>query len=174
MHDQPVLELLLRSIEASSQVSKYCDRIEHNEQIEREWILAAGEEFRQIAYELSVLEGENLVDLYANRLQIIEERNVLFDGESLQQEAREVQTWRQLQLVQAKHDRIFHPDVIGLTRIDQLRHYAFHVTKLVGAIAARYQNGSSKEFHLRLADVLLFGIKLSTVMNEALPKKPIL
>ena len=41
-------------------------------------------------------------------------------------------SWRALQLVQAEHDRHYHPDVCGLTKGEQLRHYALHLAKIVG------------------------------------------
>jgi hypothetical protein len=34
-----------------------------------------------------------------------------------------------------EHDRHFHPDVIGLRTLDQLRHYVLHLAKLVGVFA---------------------------------------
>lgn len=81
----------------------------------------------------------------------------------------------QVQLVQLEHDRAYHLDVLGLSRADQLRHYAFHVAKLAGSFArrARGQAGDEEIVERRLPDVLLFGIKLATVMAERLPDEPL-
>ena len=43
-------------------------------------------------------------------------------------------TWRQVQVAQLLHDRRFHPDVFGLSSLEQLRHYTLHVTKLAGLL----------------------------------------
>ncbi len=79
---------------------------------------------------------------------------------------------RKLQLVQIAHDREFHPDVFGLPRVDQLRHYTLHVAKLVGLMAETCDDSSVwPDFRQRrLPDLLLFGIKLSTIANERLPE----
>lgn len=150
-------------------VANYCDHVEHNEPADTAWVIEAGEEFAALALEYAEAAGCNLFHLYAARLAAIEARNVLaelgsFDGSAA---ARAARTWRELQLVQAAHDRFYHPDVVGLSRSEQLRHYAFHLAKIVGAFA----KGSDEEelIERRLPDALLFAIKLRTVMGVRLP-----
>ena len=156
-------------------VANYCDHVEHNEIADRAWVLDAGAQLRELACELSIGSGLSPVDLYAERLGEIEARNVLahsggYDGHRV---ALEAQTWRDLQLVQADHDRHYHPDVVGMAKDQQLRHYALHLAKAVGAFAEPREE--QELLHRRLPDVLLFGIKLSTVMgvrlsDEGLPR----
>jgi hypothetical protein len=67
--------------------------------------------------------------------------------------------------VQWEHDRRYHLDVFGLSRYEQLRHYAFHLAKLAGAAS----ESDDRDFQRRLPDVLLFGLKLATLMSEQLP-----
>lgn len=105
----------------------------------------------------------------------IEVKNVMnsvdsFEGRVAVQQAH---TWRDLQLVQIQHDRFFHPDVLGLHKLDQLRHYSLHLSKLAGAFARWAMNEEiDDEIAERpLPDMLLFGIKLSTVMGEKLPEE---
>lgn len=158
---------------ASAAVSNYCDHVEHNERTETEDVREAGAVLRDTAVRLSRIGGLDPVELYARRLAIIEARHVLrtedsFDGEAA---AREVGDWRALQLVQAGHDRAYHADVVGLTKCDQLRHYALHVAKLAGATAqvARGELDRVDWLQRRVPDMLLFGLKLATVTSEALP-----
>ena len=154
-------------------VANYCDHAEHNEDAETTWVTSAGEGLGQLAFDLADASGLYLVDLYAERLRAIEARNVLarpggFDGRTATLAAK---TWRDLQLVQAAHDREYHPDVIGLARLDQLRHYAFHLAKLVGAFAIG--DDSDDLIARRLPDALLFAIKLRTVMGKRLSDDPL-
>ena len=124
---------------------------------------------RQLACELAVGVGLAPIELYAERLGEIEARNVLahpgsYDGHRA---ALEATTWRELQLVQIEHDRHYHPDVIGLAKDEQLRHYALHLSKVVGAFAE--PRDREELLRRRLPDVLLFGVKLWTVMGARLP-----
>ncbi|MGH2383329.1 MAG: hypothetical protein ACRDG7_19210 [Candidatus Limnocylindria bacterium] len=115
----------------------------------------------------------NLLERYAERLGAIEARNVLArpDGPDGRTAARAAGTWRDLQLVQLEHDRYYHPDVFGLSRTEQLRHYAFHLAKIVGAFAEPAE--PDELISRRLPDVLLFAIKLQTVMGERLVDEPL-
>jgi hypothetical protein len=168
----PYVEFALSLARISAKVANYCDHVEHNELAERAWVLESGEQLRLLAYTICATADLNLQDLYVQRLQSIERRNVHWseravDGAQLAADAR---SWRDLQHAQIQHDLHYHPDVAGLTKYEQLRHYAFHVAKLAGA-AADVAGGelTATEFcEKRLPDILLFGIKLSTVCNEKL------
>jgi len=155
-------------------VANYCDHVEHNERVDLAWVLDSAEELRSIAVAVAVDEGLDLQALYAARLRTIEARNPhwtphTLDGGALVETSA---TWRDLQLAQGQHDRCYHPDVSGLTKMNQLRHYALHVAKLVGAFAEVAQGvGDQRDFQARrLPDLLLFGLKLSTVCGERLPE----
>jgi hypothetical protein len=161
----------------SAAVSNYCDHVEHNELTEVEDVRKAGAVLRATAVRLSSAGGYDPVELYARRLAVIEARHVLhtedsFDGEAA---ALEIDDWRGLQLVQADHDRAYHADVIGLTKCDQLRHYALHVAKLAGATAqaARAELDRADWLQRRVPDMLLFGLKLATVTSESLPTEEV-
>lgn len=153
-------------------VANVCDHVEHNEAADPKDIRMAGRRLRLAALRLAPATGQSIVSLYRRRLREIELRNVLhhpgaFDGASM---VAETVSWRELQLVQIQHDRVYHPDVIGLTKSDQLRHYALHLAKLAGATAdaARGLVAEDDFIARRLPDVLLFGIKLATVTGEKL------
>lgn len=162
----------LELAQAAAAVANYCDHTEHNEAVERSWVTGAATVLRETSFAIAVHEGEDLRSCYAARLRQIEERNPLWnprgvDGAALVGQAS---TWRDLQLAQAEHDRRYHPDVMGLSKMDQLRHYALHVAKLAGAVA-EIATGHGERSDLcirRLPDLLLFGLKLSTVMGEQL------
>lgn len=158
---------------ATSQVANYCDHADHNEPVDASWVLGAAESVRSVAQGIAAREGIDIVEAYASRLHEIEARNVQgpfasFDGPS---EARHARSWRELQRVQAEHDRLYHPDVVGLHKSAQLQHYVLHLAKLVGALADQPSSGDRHVDFVtrRLPDMLLFGIKLSTVMGQKLP-----
>jgi hypothetical protein len=153
--------------------ANYCDHAEHNEAAERGWVLDAGTDLSRLAFEFADAAGVDLHRLYAERLGAIESGNVLarhdgFDGRAA---ALAAASWRELQLVQVEHDRSYHPDVFGLSRTDQLRHYAFHLAKIVGAFAEAAN--PDELINRRLPDVLLFAIKLQTVMGKRLSDDPL-
>jgi hypothetical protein len=159
------------------EIANYSDHAEHNEPLEREWVTRAGKSMRRVAVDIGAALGQNAFELYATRLAMIEGGHVArsedsFDGAAA---ARAARTWRELQLVQLDHDRAYHLDVLGLTRAEQLRHYAFHAAKLAAAFARRARGEAPDDeiVKRRLPDVLLFGIKLATVMAETLPDDPL-
>lgn len=173
----PYVTWTLELARASALVANYCDHVEHNEPADRVWVTEAARTARDIALMIATHEDEELVELYAARLRQIERRNPLWsegdlDGGEL---ALNASTWRDLQLAQVEHDRRYHPDVIGLTKMDQLRHYALHLAKLVGAAAELAAGtGDRASFRARrLPDLLLFGIKLATVSGERLDETPL-
>lgn len=158
-------------------VANACDHAEHNEVWRLDDVRDAARRLRSIAASSAGHAGQEPIELYATRLDAIERRNVLhhdhaFDGGSA---ARGARTLRELQLVQARHDHHYHLDVVGLAKADQLRHYALHLAKLAG-VAADVAAGRADEddfVRRRVADALLFGIKLSTVTGERLGDEPI-
>jgi|GEM_PF-3319456 len=156
-------------------VANYCDHVEHNEAGDVDSVVEAGEALGRLAFAFAAEAKLDLLHLYAERLGAIEARNVVarpgsFDGHAA---ALAAESWRDLQLVQLEHDRYYHADVVGLAKIDQLRHYALHLAKIVGAFAG--PSDTDELVNRRLPDTLLFAIKLRTVVgkrlsDEALPR----
>lgn len=162
---------------AAGDVANHCDHVEHCEPADIGLVREAAAVLRTTALQAGQAAGRNAVELYAGRLGMIEERNVLshpgsYDGASAVLGAT---TWRELQLVQVQHDRVYHPDIIGLPKIEQLRHFALHLAKLAGACAAVMRGTTTQADWLtrRVADMLLFGIKLATVSGQRLPDEPL-
>ena len=173
MDNRDAQDFALRIAPLAAAIANFCDHVEHNETADRAWVLDAATALRNLTGELCDREGLPLVDLYAERLGAIEARNVLaalgaFDGHGAAIEAR---TWRELQLVQAEHDRHYHQDVVGLAKNEQLRHYALHLAKVVGAFAT--PDDPEDLLHRRLPDAILFALKLSTVMGARLSDDPL-
>jgi hypothetical protein len=149
-------------------VANYCDHVEHNEAAGADSVVEAGHELARLAGVLASELRVDLIHLYAERLGAIEARNVVarpgsFDGHGA---ALAAETWRDLQIVQIDHDRYYHADVIGLAKVDQLRHYALHLVKIVGAFGT--STDTNELIDRRLPDSLLFAIKLRTVMGKRL------
>jgi hypothetical protein len=161
----------------AADVANYSDHAEHNEAVDRVWVVKAAAELRQLSLSLGQTLNCDVVQLYAQRLDGIERRHVAWDNTQFNgaAAASKASTWRALQLVQLEHDRVYHPDVLGLSKAHQLQHYALHLIKITGAFARAVDDKTSEEevFTRRLADVLLFGLKLSTVMGETLDESPL-
>jgi hypothetical protein len=173
MDERAAQAFALRIAPSAAAVANFCDHVEHNEVADRAWVLDTAAHLRAAVTELCATYALSFTDLYAERLGAIEARNVLgapgtFDGHNAALQAR---TWRDLQVVQASHDRHYHPDVIGLAKLEQLRHYALHLAKIVGAFAQ--PEDAADLIHRRLPDTALFGIKLSTVMGVRLADEPL-
>lgn len=168
-----VYETALKEVAfAAGLVADFCDKTEHNESVDGQWVIAASEKLLTAALAIAEFEEIDLQEAYASRLSQIERRNVIWGASAFQGEiaAREAQTMRDLQVVQLEHDRVYHPDVLGLKKEDQLRHYALHLSKLVAALAGVILDDSTRPDFLlrRLPDMLLFSIKLQTVMSRRL------
>jgi hypothetical protein len=166
-------DFALATAPLAAAVANYCDHVEHNEVAAPEWVIQASDELRRLALEFAAETDVDLLHLYAERLGAIEARNVLaqpgsFDGHAA---ALAAETWRDLQLVQVDHDRYYHADVLGLAKAEQLRHYALHLAKIVGAFAEAADH--AELINRRLPDALLFAIKLQTVMGTRLSDEPL-
>jgi hypothetical protein len=169
----PFRSFALAAAPQAAAVANYCDHVEHNEAAAADWVIEAGDELSRLAFEFAAEVKIDLIHLYAERLGAIEARNVIarpggFDGHAA---ALAAETWRELQLVQIDHDRYYHADVIGLAKAEQLRHYALHLAKIVGAFAAG--SDTDELINRRLPDTLLFAIKLHTVMGKRLADEPL-
>ena len=132
---------------------------------------------RRVAARLAAQSQLSLRQLYEDRIRAVEAGSLLAGGGDGSTELltgaaalSTAQYWDEVQAAQIVHDRHFHPDVFGLSKMDQLRHYTFHVAKLAGLLADVFEYGNWDEFReRRLADVAVFGVKLATVCNERLP-----
>lgn len=166
----------MRLAVASAAISSYCDHAEHVEVTDRSVIGSVGAELRALAVELAAANSIDVVDTYRRRLEAVERRHPLYPvgGFAATDHIPDRDaTWRLLQSVQWNHDHHYHPDVFGLSRYEQLRHYALHLAKLAGA-AAEAANGNPKAlFDARFPDLLLFGVKLATVVGDGLPEEPV-
>jgi hypothetical protein len=158
-------------------LARLCDRTEHNEGASREVVVVAGAELRSSALALLRDHDMNPLDMYASRLAQIEIRHPLagaglFDADYV---VRDVKSWRGLQQAQAHHDAVYHPDVAGLAKIDQLRHYTLHLAKLAWLLQDAADGGDigGDIANNRIPDMLVFGVKLATVCGQLLPDTPI-
>lgn len=174
-HEAGRLELTFALVRSAGALATYCDRAEHSENTDRGVIRAAARELRRVAVETSRAVGYDLQALYAERLAGIEARHPafgdgMFDGA---EGVRKAKSWRQLQNVQYLHDLNYHADVAGLAKWDQVRHYTLHISKLAMlALDASTDSSEQGSWHSflghRLPDIVIFGIKLSTVSGEKL------
>lgn len=164
-------------VRVAASLASYCEHVEHNEAHSVEDAARAGGSLRSIALALARAAEVSLLELYRARIEAIEAASLhsatAIDGivEMPGADAlRHATTWRQVQIAQLLHDRRFHPDVFGLAKLEQLRHYTLHVTKLAGLLIDAEEPESWRWFaHQRLPDVAVFGVKLATVCNRTLP-----
>jgi hypothetical protein len=173
MTTTPLIRNLIAVARAAGAVANYCDHAEHNEIVEAAWVLEAGRTLREVAQDIAKREGVDIFAAYSRRLGQVEARAVggvqeAFDGARA---AAQAATWEELQQVQLLHDRTYHLDVVGLHKAEQLRHYALHLAKLTAALADVVEEPDRGDDFLRrrLPDLLLFGLKLPTVMGRTLP-----
>jgi hypothetical protein len=162
---------------AAGDVSLYCDRVEHAESSESELIEAAGERLCKVAVRLADALRLDLGSLYGRRLAAIELRNPVrevaeYDGGRAAAAAR---SWRELQNVQRCHDRAYHLDVVELGKGGEARHCALHVGKLAGwyARALDSEEALREVRDQRLADTLIFGLKLCNLSGVRLEEAPL-
>lgn len=168
MNDGDVRDRALRTVASvAADIATYCDHAEHVEPADAGIIGNAALRLCEAAISLAEAGRADLIDRYAIRMAEIEARSPLPEPQEGANRIRASSTWRDLQAAQAEHDRAFHPDVLGLARADQLRHYALHLAKFPAAIL----EADSADFaERRLPDMLLFAIKLWTLSGAGLPE----
>ena len=176
--DKAVLyRAVLDLVDAAAACASYCEHAEHCEPADISQVVAAAETLRRVAGRLAAQSQISLRQTYEDRIRAVETGSLhavtvdgsagLLVGADALAKARR---WDQAQAAQAAHDRQYHPDVFGMPKTDQLRHYAFHVTKLAGLLAGVLEHGNWDGFRdRRLADIAVFGVKLATVCNQRLP-----
>ncbi len=168
-------------VRAAASLAAYCEHVEHNEAHAVDDPATAGDSLRAIALALACEAGVSLLELYRARIEAIEAGSIhsatAIDGivEMPGADAlRHAATWRHVQIAQLLHDRRFHPDVFGLSKLEQLRHYTLHVTKLAGLLIDAEEPDAWRQFaQHRLPDLAVFGVKLATVCNRALPDEAV-
>lgn len=172
-------DFVLSLVRISGTLATHCDRVEHNEIASRDTVIEMGDALRELASSTSRSHCLDLAALYGARLGAIEAKHPAFrlnpfDG---RQGVEQAKTWADLQAVQYMHDVTYHPDVAGLAKYDQLRHYTLHVSKLakLALEASELHGGSAWVPFLteRLPDLAVFGVKLATVCGHKLPTEPI-
>lgn len=164
------MSALVKLAAASAAVATIADHAEHGEPTALHGLQRAGRLCADAAMELATSHGMSMLAAYADRLQAIENDSPLGPPGNAPAAVRVATTWRQLQIAQIDHDRRFHPDVFGLSKLEQIRHYAFHLAKFPDAVLA------SDDMQLRsrrIPDMLLFAIKLWTISGSRLPDVPI-
>lgn len=163
-------------VRVTGTLARFCDRAEHNEGTERDIVATAGAELRGDAVHLLRVCGADAVDSYASRLARLESRHPLAGAGLFEADEtiRHAKTWRAIQQGQARHDAVYHPDVNGLAKIDQLRHYTLHLAKLAWLLQeAAGVTTADDDLRDRITDVLVFGVKLATVCGQLLPDEPV-
>ena len=162
---------------AAGLLGAYCDHAEHAEATDPDAISAASSLLRGVASSLARRSGICLASAYRHRVETLEAamatRVGRLDAAGTAAPCAALTgaaTWLDAQTAQIAHDRWFHPDVCGMSRIDQVRHCTFHVAKLAGLIAVAADTGDFGEFRTkRLADVAVFAAKLSTLAGAEMP-----
>jgi len=164
-------------VRAAGRLAWQCDHAEHAEHFDRVPVIEAGLNLRAAAIDAFQLLALKPIASYAARLAAVESRSPLSGTGLFAAEVAipKVETWRDLQVAQLLHDRVYHPDVLGLARSEQLRHYTLHVSKLAWLALEACDGGAAIESFVpaRIADSLLFGVKLSTVAGEILPESAV-
>jgi len=164
------MSALVKLAAASAAVSTIADHAEHGESTIPHDLQRAGRLCAEAAMELAADQEMSVIAAYADRLQEIENDSPLGPSGDAPAAVRDATTWRQLQIAQIDHDKRFHPDVFGLSKLEQIRHYAFHLAKFPDAILV----GDDIRLRTkRIPDMLLFSIKLWTVSGSRLPNAPI-
>jgi len=159
-------------IRTAGELARHCDRAEHNEQVDRGTLIRAGAQLRAMACRLATAYAIKLQERYAERLDAVESRHPLAGGGSFDggDAVRVSKTMLELQRAQLRHDTVYQPDVAGMPKYSQLRHFTLHLTKLSMLLLDAIEGRERDEFlNDRVADLFIFGIKLSTVAGERLP-----
>lgn len=168
-------------VSVTATLADHCLRLESCSPISPSALVEVGEQLRNIAVRLFRLRGTSLVASYAKRIADIEAMSILrhrrIDIERIQTPAEllaTAETWSDIQIAQMLHDRQFHPDVFGMSKINQLTHYTLHVMKIPSSVLqAASGEGTDGELEKRIVDIAVFGVKFATLKNVRLSDEPV-
>ena len=165
---------LRRAAIAAAVIARYCDHVEHAEPADTASVADAAAQLRSVAVDIAAELKSDIIELYAHRLDVGERRYVLgvVEGFEAGGQVSLAESWRDLQLIQGHHDRLYRADVNGLPRAEQLRHVCIHITKLLGAIAGA-EDDLSDFANRALPDLCLLGVKVTTILGQPLPATPL-
>jgi hypothetical protein len=159
----------LELVEATAEIARYCDHVDHVELAEVQSVLEAAASIRSSASVLAGASGQRLQQAWADRLAAFESRHPVLEPSEAPESIRVSRTWRELQLAQYGHDAIFHPDILGLTRHDQLVHAVVHLVKAQGALCRSLRAPDPAEnVAIHAVDCAVFGVKIATLCGERL------
>jgi hypothetical protein len=178
LHQNPYAIWTMEAAVIASDIANYCDHSEHVEETNPLLVAHRAADLRDMAFEIADHERVDILQLYAARLGSIARQNAVYVPKhsfKSERRVREVETLHDLQVAQAKHNRTYHPDVAGLSRADQLRHFSLHVSKLVGALSEQAVGIRDRNDFIRrrLPDMLVFGVLVATAVNDRLPDAPL-
>jgi hypothetical protein len=169
------------ALEASvlvASVAAYSDHIDHNEVADISDVRAAAAGLRELGRRIIGTAGETLPQAWAERLSGFEVRHPALEGPSdAPERIRRATTWRETQVAQYDHDRLYHPDIIGLAKRDQLLHAVVHIAKASGDLAKAATCTDAVDGMIvrdRAVDLAVFGVKLATLCGERLPEDSVL
>lgn len=168
-------------IRVAAALAGFCEHVEHNEPTIHQLPIDAARRLRAIAVDIATGTEIDLAQAYATRIAHVEQTSLhsqvpgspipFLPGADAMTSAA---TWAEFQIAQVVHDRQFHPDVFGLSKLDQLRHYTLHVTKLAGLLIDAIDSNDWDSFSPhRLSDLAIFGVKIATTCNDRLPAIPL-
>lgn len=73
--------------------------------------------------------------------------------------------WRQ-----EEHDRIFHPDIYNMRRVDRIKHLTLHLAKYQGKYLVAQSKGEDKQKRQVITDAYIVLMSLANVFNFELPE----
>lgn len=161
---------------AAATLSKHCEHVEHCESNSVNDINLVSEKLLQIALSIAIENKINLAEVYLKKLQTVEakkhlQKTLLNEDPSLQAGplTKDI-TWQKIQINQLIYDRQSEPNMLGIPKYEQVRHYALQITKLASLLFEATENNQLKDFcDKHLADIAIIGVKLATLRGIKLP-----
>jgi len=159
-------------VSALGLIADYCDRIDHNEATDVTQVQRAAEEIRALGAIQATLRRATLGSVWADRIEEFEAAHPALGVSDVPSQIRRAATWHELQAAQYEHDRIYHPDILGLPKREQLLHSLIHLVKSAADLAREDTAGRSVtglKAQRRGIDCVIFSVKIATLCGQRLP-----
>ncbi|MYB40511.1 hypothetical protein F4X86_04595 [Candidatus Saccharibacteria bacterium] len=170
--------LLHSLVRTAGSLATHCERVDGNEKTSVKEVEEVVRNLLLTAFSLAQNAGVDLDKIYEEKIKQVEESRpdsrLLGASPAILNAPKFFEspmTWRDMQINQVQHNRLFQEHIFGRAKYDQLCLYALQLMSLLGSME-RYRHGGLAGLNRYAGDLAVLGLNLSILQNMELPDRP--